>query len=87
MYAIRSYYVELFVVGGVAGLYAWLAKQTAMSGEIWWIPVGLVILGFFRQGALLNRIIEVTTYIQEVERMFCVQQPYGWETTLSYNFV
>lgn len=71
--------IELVVVGGIAGLYAWLSKEGIAAPEIWWLPVVLVIIGALRQIALLNRIMEVTSYVREIEKNFCQNEIGGWE--------
>jgi hypothetical protein len=72
--------IELLVVVGIAGLYTWLSKESGTaSGGIWWLPVVLVTLGAFRQIALLNRIMEITSYIREIENRLCLEDPGGWE--------
>lgn len=75
--------IEIIVVGGITALYGWLSQQSDIPPKIWWIPVGLTLFGLFRQIFLLNRIMEIASYIREIEAAFCTDTLHGWENFLA----
>jgi hypothetical protein len=59
--------VELYTIGSVAAVYAWLATHVDVlaPGTLpWWIPLGIAGFGLFKNRALISQLRSITEYIQ-----------------------
>lgn len=75
---------ESIAIAGIAAVYSWLAtnsdKPVAAIG--WWVPVLFPLFGLVRQCALLVRIMQIASYLRDMEVAFAQHDPTGWETYL-----
>jgi hypothetical protein len=78
--------LELYAVGGIAAFYAWfMSPKTPPPSAALGIPLLLVLLGAWRSWAALARIKEIAGYLIQVEAVFALKEPGGWETYRTKN--
>jgi hypothetical protein len=72
--------LEVYVVGGLAALYAWLCTAHAAK-LVWYVGVLFPLLGALRAWASLRRIGEIAAYLRQLEGRFFTDPtgPEGWE--------
>lgn len=76
--------VETLTIGAIAVIYGWCFSQD--PGPIrtlaLWLPVVLTVLGAFRYGALIQRIMEISAYIRRIEKKVYDHHQLGYENYL-----
>jgi hypothetical protein len=72
--------VEVYAVGGVAAVYAWLVTHGIELSAAWFIPVMFPLLGAIRSYALFKRVQLIAIYLRDLEvYWFGASSPHGWE--------
>ena len=75
--------IEIYVMGGIALVYAWLATHPNVIGLwwlAWWLPVGIATFGFLKNRAFLSAIRAIATHMLEIEDSILVDgaRPLTW---------
>jgi len=69
--------LEILALGGVAATYAWFVTSKVLPGAAWYAPALLPLLGALRSYALFQRIGEIASYLQNLEKTLNWS---GWES-------
>ncbi len=71
--------IEVVVIGGIGGLYAWLAGKSNLESPVAYVGTALAIFGCVRALGLFRRIGEISDYMRKIEETWPTS---GWETHL-----
>jgi hypothetical protein len=83
--------LEKTVVGGVAAIFAWAAKDGSMSGQLaavaWMVPSVIALYGGLKAKAIASHLEVLGSYLREIEKTQIQQNSkvQGWQKYFKEN--
>jgi len=74
--------LERTVIAGIALIYSWAATEGSSWSVVWFVPIGLTAVGWYRSWLMYDHLGTLGAYLRKLELSFEVK---GWEAFLRPN--